>query len=289
MRKLVPISLVILALPLVEMGCSFGVKPEDKVGSIASDSEAIALSEPVELATDLTAIANQIQKDQVSPTSTDDDGDEDVEVNQETKGTPAALAKRKIASQDADDEDDSSNEAETPAQKTALKKIKHHSSSGKIVQYHVKKGDTLMKVSFELLGDLTRWKEIYADNQKIIANPNSLTGGLVLNVRLSDVVNVHHHGVPYSIKRGDTLGKVSNWVYGTVARWKDLWHNNRELIHNPNWIYAGFKLYFIPPIKQAAAPAPVIPPPVQRTLASTKLPAAEEPIPLPAQQNLDGK
>ncbi len=121
------------------------------------------------------------------------------------------------------------------------------SSSGKEVDYVVQPGDTLMKISFQLLGDLSRWQEIYSANRTVIQNPSVLSPGIKLKVRLNRVAVVEKNGMPYSIKKGDTLSKISNWIYGTLNRWKDLWNNNRQLIHDPNKIYAGFKMYYESP------------------------------------------
>ena len=60
------------------------------------------------------------------------------------------------------------------------------------------------------------------------------------------MVTIERNGESYLIKRGDTLGVISNDVYGTTRKWKKLWENNRQLIKDPNKIYAGFYLYYQP-------------------------------------------
>ena len=57
-------------------------------------------------------------------------------------------------------------------------------------------------------------------------------------------------GDPYLIRSGDTLSGISNHLYDTFARWKELWQNNRPLIKNPNRIFAGFTLYYTPVEKE---------------------------------------
>lgn len=114
-----------------------------------------------------------------------------------------------------------------------------------IIDYRVKEGDTLMKIAFEVFGDLTRWREIHDLNQEVVSDPNVLTKGTRLRIKVFGVRTVSRNGEAYLIKRGDTLQKISQWVYGTISKWKQLWDNNRELIRDPNKIFAGFKLYFV--------------------------------------------
>ncbi len=114
-----------------------------------------------------------------------------------------------------------------------------------IIDYRVKEGDTLMKIAFEVFGDLTRWREILELNKEVINDPNVLTKGSRLRIKVFGVRTVSRNGEAYLIKRGDTLQKISQWVYGTINKWKKLWDNNRELIQDPNKIFAGFKLYFV--------------------------------------------
>lgn len=110
--------------------------------------------------------------------------------------------------------------------------------------YVVRPGDTLMKIAFENYGDLYKWKDIYEANKDRISNPNAVPPGTQLQLDPSARVTVAHSGSQYMIKGGDTLGTISTDVYGTRRKWKRLWQNNKELIPDPNKIYAGFYLYY---------------------------------------------
>ena len=128
------------------------------------------------------------------------------------------------------------------------------------VRYKVKRGDTLMKVAFENYGDLYRWKEIYESNRSRIQDPNHVPPGTQLILNGAGMVTIERNGDKYLIKHGDTLGIISDDVYGTRQKWKKLWENNRQLIKDPNKIYAGFYLYYQPESRlthDKDAPAPV--------------------------------
>jgi nucleoid-associated protein YgaU len=118
--------------------------------------------------------------------------------------------------------------------------------SGQYDNYTVQDGDTLMKIAFETYGDLYQWRRIYESNKNKISNPNAVPKGTVLSVeKPATPVNIERNGERYLIKPGDTLGTISQDVYGTKRKWKKLWENNKQLIRDPNRIFAGFHLYYI--------------------------------------------
>ncbi len=117
--------------------------------------------------------------------------------------------------------------------------------SGALEDYTVQEGDTLMKIAFETYGDLYQWKKIYELNREKVTNPNAIPKGTVLKIEKSgSIVSIERNGDKYLIKKGDTLGVVSEDIYGTKTKWKKLWENNKQLIHDPNRIFAGFYLYY---------------------------------------------
>jgi nucleoid-associated protein YgaU len=108
----------------------------------------------------------------------------------------------------------------------------------------VKKGDTLMKIAFEVFGDVYRWREILNQNRDQVSGLGQLKPGTVLNIGAEGYVVIERNGKPYLIRWGDTLIKISDSLYGTPFKWRKLWKNNLRLIHDPNKIYAGFTLYY---------------------------------------------
>ena len=112
-------------------------------------------------------------------------------------------------------------------------------------QYTVQSGDTMMLVSFKVYGDYTKWKSIANLNPQI--NSQALAAGDVIKYKLPTTkFDWQPSGTPYLIKRGDTLGTISKEKYGSSSKWKGLWDNNRPMIKNPNLIFAGFTLYYLP-------------------------------------------
>ncbi len=128
--------------------------------------------------------------------------------------------------------------------------------------YKIRRGDTLMKIAYSELGDLSRWKELYQNNKAKISDPNSIPVGVVIAlVGVSPAATPE--GEKYLIKHGDTLGKISAQLYGTPARWKEIYEHNRQLIHDPNKIFAGFSLYYssegvVSPVPSLSPNVPVL-------------------------------
>jgi len=118
--------------------------------------------------------------------------------------------------------------------------------SGEPGTYRVESGETLMMIAFKLYGDYSRWREIQNMNSNISAE--GLRTGMSLNYQIpSQKFEWNPSGEPYLVRSGDTLGTISMDKYGNTSRWKDIWNNNKPMIkNNPNLIFAGFTIYYIP-------------------------------------------
>lgn len=46
----------------------------------------------------------------------------------------------------------------------------------------------------------------------------------------------------YTVKAGDTLGRLAEQYYGTSNKWEKIYDANREAVKNPNYIFIGQKL-----------------------------------------------
>lgn len=118
-------------------------------------------------------------------------------------------------------------------------------ASGAMQSYTVKKGDTLMKIAFSIYGDLDRWKDLSEWNKDKLKNANKLAAGMSLTYEAPSVAftadQLSHN---YTIKKGDTLAKIADEVYGRKQKYKKLQNYNAHLIKNPNRIFAGFTLFY---------------------------------------------
>lgn len=113
-----------------------------------------------------------------------------------------------------------------------------------IGQYVVQKNETLMMIAFKLYGDYSKWRRLAKMNKKHIKNGIVMAGKTIRYRKPSQEFNWQPQGNPYLIKTGDTLGKISNDVYGSQKKWRSIWDNNRPMIKDPNRIFAGFTIYY---------------------------------------------
>lgn len=120
-----------------------------------------------------------------------------------------------------------------------------NNDAGKIMSYKVQKGETLMQIAFKIYGDVSKWKDIKQMNGSKLSKSSALRSNMELKYKAPAQVFVWNpEGTPHLIKTGETLGTISNSVYQTPKKWKQIWENNKPLIKNPNVIYAGFTLYY---------------------------------------------
>jgi nucleoid-associated protein YgaU len=115
---------------------------------------------------------------------------------------------------------------------------------GKAGEYKVQAGDTMMLVAFKIYGDYSKWRSIARLNPG--ASSKGLSAGTVLKYDVPSTPFVWNpRGNPHLIKSGDTLGAISKDKYGTPAKWKYIFDNNKPMIKNPNLIFSGFTLYWL--------------------------------------------
>ncbi len=116
-------------------------------------------------------------------------------------------------------------------------------SGPKMGSYKVRRNDTLMWISFKLYGDYAKWRDLLKQNPAL-ARRRLEVGETIVYVEPDKRFVWNKNGSPYYIVRGDTLGKISQKLYSTNQKWRNLWKNNRQMIKDPNLIFAGFILYY---------------------------------------------
>ena len=128
------------------------------------------------------------------------------------------------------------------------------SMGGSEKTYTVQKNETLMLIAFKLYGNYERWKEIANYNQGVLNGSTNLKEGMVLKYNAPAEEFVWNPaGLPYLIRTGDTLGKISGSVYNDQKKWKLIWNNNKPLIKDPNKIFSGFTIYYLENGREVAA------------------------------------
>ncbi len=116
-------------------------------------------------------------------------------------------------------------------------------------KYQIQQGDTLMMVAFKIYGDYRKWKDIKKWNPTV----KNFSPGTNINYYVPEKsFSWRPSGESYLVKSGDTLQIISMEKYGTTRKWKKIYKNNEPLIRDPNLIFAGFTLYYLPERKLAS-------------------------------------
>ncbi len=117
--------------------------------------------------------------------------------------------------------------------------------AGNIINYEVKKTETMMLIAFNLYGDYEQWRKIKELNPEVSPYKSLQAGQVIKVVEPTEKFVWAPSGNPYLIKRNDTLSSISSELYQTPNHWKDLYHHNQPLIKDPNKIFAGFTIYYL--------------------------------------------
>ena len=176
-------------------------------------------------------------------TAEDDEFDaEDVEQEVEDQDT----GEEEVAAQDPVEE-----APQAQAEEFAQEESSPSPASDGMAEYTAQGSETLMWIAFKVYGDYLRWKDIRDANPGM--NYHNITAGTTLKYPApSRPFHWNPRGNPYLVLKGDTLGLISNKVYGRPHHWRSIWDNNRPMIKNPNLIFAGFTVHWLPEEEIAA-------------------------------------
>jgi nucleoid-associated protein YgaU len=221
--------LLILSL-LAFASCSASKKSKD----VATEEQGIEVSDADEF----------LEEDSAGEVASEKEGEDDLFADDQEEP-----AEKDAVAEDAGEEQLGEPVAEEPASDDMFADDSSSSPapvamSGDVKTYTVQEGETLMMISFKLYGDYLKWREISNLNSDIITDGQTVTAGMEIKYSAPAEEFVWNpSGNPYLIKWGDTLGRISNNVYGDMGKWKSIWQNNKPLIRNPDKIYAGFTIY----------------------------------------------
>ena len=113
-----------------------------------------------------------------------------------------------------------------------------------LITYVVKKGDTLSEIA-AMYGCTVN--DIMQYNSTLIKNPNLIYVGWELTIPVGGIVNEPVTNTAgnalYVVQSGDTLYAIAKKYRCSV---KDIVELNSKLIKNPNLIYVGWELVFVP-------------------------------------------
>lgn len=125
-----------------------------------------------------------------------------------------------------------------------------------MLSHTVSAGDTLSHIARRYLGDARRWAELLAANPDMtdpyLIHPGKVVWVPVPRTRLAALTGQPER-VNYTVRDGDTLGRIANRFLGTPRAWRAVWRAN-PAIHNPHRIYPGDHVAV--PVRAGTAPAP---------------------------------
>lgn len=109
--------------------------------------------------------------------------------------------------------------------------------------YEVRPGDTLWAIAERHLGDPTRWPELFEANRSRLSNPNLIRPNQRLQLgsvqQASRSTRSASGNGTYTVRSGDTLGKIAQRQLGKASDWPVLYALNRNTLANPHQIYPG--------------------------------------------------
>jgi|GEM_PF-3831004 len=150
------------------------------------------------------------------------------------------------------------------------KQVNAQEESAETAYYIVKKGDNLSKIALRQLGSAKKWKEIFKINKTLLHNnpaglkigmkltlPSDISVKDVAKIRLesikvkktsNDIKKQNPTTISYKVKKGDSLYKIAQKLYGKGSAWKQILNANKSLVGSNGQKLATGQLLVIPAI-----------------------------------------
>jgi LysM repeat protein len=113
--------------------------------------------------------------------------------------------------------------------------------------YEIENGDTLLSIAFDIYGDYRKWRVLLRENKAISLDIKKLEVGTLIRYIPPNNRPKKPEGISYIVKKDETLFKISEKVYdGEGHYWPSIHDNNRPFIRDPNLIFPGFNIYYLP-------------------------------------------
>ena len=241
MRSLLKLLFVLSLILNVSCSSSSADKSKDKEENVEEDADFLVDSEDELLEDDGEEMDDDEMDEELAEEDFDEDGEEEMD-DDEIEVADSGDEMMDDSDEDFDEEMDD-DDIEIAGNTGGNAYAAQVEMSGSYGNYTVKRGDTLMLIAFKIYGDYTKWRSIAN------LNPGSQrlsVGSVIKFQKPKRRFSWNPEGLPHLIRNGDTLGTISSDKYGTPKRWKNIWNNNRPLIRDPNLIFAGFTVYYIP-------------------------------------------
>jgi len=121
----------------------------------------------------------------------------------------------------------------------------------RVVQHHVREGETLYEIAQHYYGKGTLWRRIARDNPGRVGEDGLVRKGVLLRIheptRATTTPAADGEPPPqgartYAVRPNDTLGEIAQRQLGTVRRQDELLELNRRLIDDPDELRPGMVL-----------------------------------------------
>lgn len=151
----------------------------------------------------------------------------------------ATEAKEEVAEEAKTQETEAKEEAaeETTSQETALEDTLNG------FEVTIAEGDTVGLLSVRYYGDYTMINEIYDANKEYFEETgDKLNKGDKLILPKAPICSVPVESdtmTVYTVQAGDTLGTISEKLYGTPSKYNDIFNANKDKLTDPSLIYEG--------------------------------------------------